>query len=121
MLLNASEVSNDIVFVLGKAFADGSYMSGPCKIDFENVIDERWWGFIREALKDFGERKKSKDQDFCACESRLVEPFDSNCVRRFDVLGRCGASRGRRSGSMGLKDTAGSFSSSRTSLIVNDA
>lgn len=85
------------------------------------MIEDRWVAFAREALKDFGESRKSKDQDFCARAEGFNEPFDNNFVKRFGVLGRFSAFGGNRVGLMGSNDTDGSVRSSRTSLMVKEA
>lgn len=72
-------------------------------------------------MKDFGERRKSSDHDFCARAGGVVEPFDNSCVRRFGVLGRFATFGGNRVGSMGSNDTEGIVRSSRASLMVNEA
>ncbi len=74
-------------------------------------MEERLVGSVGEGLKEVGERRKSRDQDFVDDEDGVREPLE----RRVEGLG------GRSAGLMGSKETAGRVRSSRTSLMVNAA
>lgn len=84
-------------------------------------MEERTVGVSLEALKEIGESKKSRVHFFVACEVGVGEPFNKSSTRRFAVLGRFATLGGNRIGSIGVNDTEGNFSSSRTSLMVKEA
>lgn len=65
----------DISLVVGETVADESKMSGPFTSFLRNVREDRVPGVALDALKDLGERKKSRDQDFRACEAGVDEPL----------------------------------------------
>ena len=86
-----------------------------------NVIDESEFDEAEEALNEVGERKKSRDHFLRASLGGVVEPFWRSSVSRLAVRGRAFGSGGKRMGSIGSNVTDGSFMSSRTSLMVNEA
>lgn len=85
------------------------------------VIEPRRSESDCDGLKDVGKRKKLRDHFLSASVSAVVDPFSRSSVRRLAVLGNALGLGGSNSGSICSKLTAGSFMSSRTSLIVNDA
>ena len=121
MLLKANDDCMELDFVVGVTWAVELCMSGPCSTLSMNVMLDRSFEASLEALKDFGERRKSKDHDFWACDTEVGEPFSSNCVKRLDALGSIVTSEGKRAESMGSKYTEGRLKSSRTSLMVKEA
>lgn len=84
----------------------------------EGVVGE---GVVGEGLKEVGERRKSRDQDFVAVEKGVGEPLERSWMMRLEARGRMEGLGGRRAGSMGSKETEGRVRSSRISLIVNAA
>lgn len=75
MLRNAKEVGYDISLVVGETAADESKMSGPSNSFLANVREDRLLGVALDALKDLGDKRKSKTQDFRACEIGVDEPL----------------------------------------------
>ncbi len=84
-------------------------------------MEERLVGSVGEGLKEVGERRKSRDQDFVDDEDGVREPLERSWMRRLAARGRVEGLGGRSAGLMGSKETAGRVRSSRTSLMVNAA
>ena len=106
---------------MGETVADELKMSGPFNSFLMNVREDRLVDVALDALNDLGDKRKSKDQDFRACETVVDEPLAKSCVRRLGVRGSFAVLCGNRAGSIGSKETEGRLSSSRTSLIVKAA
>ena len=65
----------DISLVVGETVADESKMSGPFNSFLVNVREDKQSGEALDGLKDLGVKRKSKDQDFCACDAGVDEPL----------------------------------------------
>ena len=65
----------DISLVVGETTADESKMSGPFNSFLVNVREDRLLDAAPDALKDLGDKRKFKDQDFWACELGVDEPL----------------------------------------------
>jgi hypothetical protein len=72
-------------------------------------------------LNDVGDIQKSSDHDFGADETERLEPFFRTSMIRLGALGNLDMFSGISDPSMGWNATDCSFTSSRTSLIVNAA
>lgn len=69
-------------------------------------------------VNSFGDRQKSSDHDFGAVDSEACEPLLRTSMIRRGARGNLDISSGIRAVSTGWNATVGSFTSSRTSLIV---
>ena len=65
----------DISLVVWETVPDESKMSRPFNSFLMNVREDRLLDVAVDALNDLGDRKKSKDQDFRACEAEVDEPL----------------------------------------------
>lgn len=61
--------------VVGETVAHESKTSGPFTLFLRKVREDSLLGVALDALKDLGDRRKSKDQDFRACEAGVDEPL----------------------------------------------
>ena len=118
MLRKAKVVEREILFLVGEILAEELKMSGRSNLFLTKVIEANRSDAASNELKDVGERRKSRHQDFCASAAGVGEPLDSSWVRRFGVRGSLATFCGNRACSMGLKETEGRLSSSRITFTV---
>ena len=122
MLRKARAAGNVLIRPVGVGFAVGEKGSGPWRVWWARVREERCMGLeVAEELKEVGESRKLSDQDLVDAEGGVGEPLEKSWVMRLAARGRVVGFGGRRKGSMGSKETEGRVRSSRTSLMVNAA
>ncbi len=118
MLLKAKEAGKVARPSVVETLAEGSKTLGPSSLVSANSMEAKLFDVLLNDLNDVGERRKSRDHDFCASARDVDEPFERSCVRRFAVRGSCERSGGSSLGSMLSNPTDGRFKSSLTSLVV---
>lgn len=102
------------------ALAWGSKGSG-VRVVFSKEMLPSWDGELVLALKDVGERQKSRDHDLGAVDTDAVDPFCKTSMIRRDGRGKVLMSSGINVLSTGWKAIDGILVSSLISLIVNAA
>ena len=94
----------------GETLADGENWSDWSSWVREKVTCESAPWLFGDRWRECGDRRKSRDQYFCAWSGLVEEPFARSCIIRFFALGSAAIadSDGRRDLGMGLKETDGS-------------